>query len=113
MIDGIYTAYMTGAAGQSLAMFVFSGGTIAGADIAGITFSGTYDVVLNRMVGSVEYKMPAGTTSITGAVFEAPSNVILVPIDLPTEIDPSETYKITTPIGPVNAKFIKNISLRG
>ncbi|MFP5480278.1 MAG: hypothetical protein ACLGIE_11415 [Alphaproteobacteria bacterium] len=110
-LEGIYTAYLTGIAGQGLAMFVFTNGKIAGADMAGLTFSGSYSVESGRMVGEVIYTMPAGTMSITGASFDRESDAIRVPIDLPTKIDPRETYLINTPIGPLNAKFIKNVSL--
>lgn len=111
MIDGIYTAYMSGAAGQGLGMFVFNAGAIAGADVAGITFAGSYDVRDDRAVGMVEYVMPAASLSITGASFEQASGPIRVPIDLPIEIDPRTTYRINTPIGPLNVKFVKNVSL--
>jgi len=111
MIDGIYTAYLSGQAGQGLAMFVFVDGTIAGADLTGITFSGKYVIEGDRMKGSINYEMPAGTTSITGASFDSTSGNIAVPIDLPVNLDPNETYRIVTPIGPVNAIFVKNIKL--
>lgn len=109
MISGIYTAYLTGQAGQGMAMFVFKDGKIAGADIGGLTFSGFYKVENDRMVGNLIYEMPANSISITGASFEKASGAIEVPIDLPTSIDPKETYRINTPIGPLNAKFVKNI----
>jgi hypothetical protein len=57
--------------------------------------------------------MPAGSASITGASFEATSGPIEVPIDLPIVLDPEQTYRINTPIGPLNAKFVKNVSLEG
>ncbi|MBL9074619.1 hypothetical protein [Tabrizicola sp.] len=110
-LEGIYTAYLTGIAGQGIAMFVFTKGRIAGADMAGLTFSGSYSVKDGRMVGEVIYTMPAGTISITGASFDKYSDAIKVPINLPAEIDPTETYLINTPIGPLNAKFVKNASL--
>lgn len=113
MIDGIYTAYMTGAAGQGMAMFVFQSGKIAGADLMGLTFHGEYTVVDGRAIGTVCYSMPQGSMSITGAQFEFGSGEIVVPIDLPTEIDHAATYAIRTPIGPLNAKFVKNLSLGG
>ena len=110
ILDGIYTAYLTGQAGQGMAMFVFRDGNIAGADIAGLTFSGSYEVVNDRMVGNVIYEMPVDSVSITGISFEKASGKIEVPIDLPILLDPKETFRINTPIGPLNAKFIKNIS---
>lgn len=109
MIDGIYTAYMTGKTGQGMAMFVFRDGSIAGADMAGLTFSGKYTKENDRVKGHVEYRMPANSVSITGAAFEKPSDVISVPIDLPDQIDPNEVYQINTPIGPLNARFMQNV----
>lgn len=109
-VEGIYTAYLTGAAGQGLAMFVFRDGKIAGSDIAGLTFSGNYQVKDARLIGEVRYRMPAGSVSITGVSFEQSSDRIVVPLSLPEVIDPNETYRVDTPIGPLNAKFVKNVS---
>lgn len=111
MIDGIYTVYMTGTAGQTMAMFVFRDGVIAGADLIGLSFDGEYEVNENTAVGSVHYRMPANSISITGAQFDQPSETISVPISLPTKLDAEATYRIETPIGPVNAKFIKTKEL--
>lgn len=109
-VEGIYTAYLTGAAGQGMAMFMFKDGKIAGADVAGLTFSGEYIVDASRILGKISYRMPAGSTSITGTSFQKSSNEIVVPLSLPEEIDPNETYRLDTPIGPLNAKFVKNVS---
>jgi len=109
-VEGIYTAYFTGAAGQGMAMFVFRDGKIAGADIAGLTFSGNYEVKDSQLTGEVSFRMPAGSQSITGASFEQGSDNIMVPLSLPEKIDPNETYLFVTPIGPLNAKFVKNVS---
>lgn len=111
MIDGIYTAYLTGKAGQAMAMFVFNKGSIAGADMAGLTYAGSYSVEGGRARGEICYSMPAQSNSITGASFERPSDTIRVPIDLPETIDPAETYRILTPIGPLNARFMKHVEL--
>jgi hypothetical protein len=108
-IDGIYTAYLTGIAGQGMAMFVFRSGKIAGADISGLTFAGSYSVVKSRIKGQISFTMSAQSLSITGASFDESSSPIQVPIDLPVDIDTSETYRINTPIGPVNAKFVMNV----
>ncbi|HMS95446.1 MAG TPA: hypothetical protein PKA03_09545 [Tabrizicola sp.] len=109
MIDGIYTAYLTGIAGQGIAMFVFKDGKISGADMSGLTFSGSFKSDKGRIVGNISYVMPAGSVSITGASFEKASGKLDVPIDLPETLDPLETYRVNTPIGPLNAKFIKNV----
>ncbi len=109
MIDGIYTAYLSGQAGQAMAMFVFRSGAVAGADIAGLTYSGSYTTNEGRVVGEIVYRMPKGSVSITGASFEEPSGEIAVPFDFPEVLNPNETYRISTPIGPLNAKFHKNV----
>ena len=111
MIDGIYTGYMTGIGGQGMAMFVFKERRIAGADMAGLTFVGEYVEESGRVRGSIKYQMPAGSASITGAVFENESSSIEVALDLPSNIDPEETYRLETPTGAVNAKFVKNVAL--
>lgn len=109
-VEGIYTAYLTGAAGQSMAMFVFKSGRIAGADIAGLTIQGSYVLEDHNLIGEVQYRMPAGSVSITGASFEHASDDIVVPLLLPQRLDPNETYRVDTPIGPLNAKFVQNVS---
>ena len=106
--DGIYTAYLTGKAGQGMAMFVFKDGKIAGADMSGLTFSGSFSIEDGRASGTIAYQMPQGSVSITGVEFGKPSDKINVPFHLPIEIDKKETYRINTPIGPLNARFIKN-----
>lgn len=110
-IDGIYTAYMTGIAGQGIAMFVFTSGRIAGADVSGIIFEGDYEVSDQRVVGEIRYVMPPGTSSITGVTFEQPSEVLRVTVNLPCDLKEGETYRIETTIGPVNARFVKNVAL--
>ena len=63
------------------------------------------------LIGELVYTMPVGSTSITGASFDQHSDRIVVPLSLPAVIDPNETYCIDTPIGPINAKLVKNIGL--
>lgn len=111
MIDGIYTAFFTGTAGQAMAMFVFKDGKIGGADMVGVIFSGEYTVEAEQISGKVIFRMPAQSTSITGAVFETESEDIEVPITLPVYLNPSETYQFNTPIGTLNTKFQKNVEL--
>jgi hypothetical protein len=41
-INGFYAAYLTGSAGQGLAMLVFRNGTIVGVDAAGAKYDGAH-----------------------------------------------------------------------
>lgn len=108
MIDGIYTAYFASKAGNSMGMFVFKDGTIAGGDIGGWVYSGTYCVGDDGYaVGEVLFEIPVGGASITGATAQGQPLSVKVPIRLPVNIDPEETYRIETPQGPLNAKFRK------
>lgn len=107
-VEGIYSAYFTAAAGNSFGMFVFTRGLVAGADFAGGTYAGTYQLDGANLVGSVLLKAPGGVPLITGVSAPAGQPVeIPIPIRFPVPIDPDATYRIDTPAGPVNAKFRK------
>ncbi len=106
MIDGIYIAYFAGRTGTSMGMFVFKDGKIAGGDIGGWVYQGNYAIEQGGMaVGTIRFEMAKGTSSITGASAGDEPVRVDVPIRLPVALDPSETYRIETPIGPLNAKF--------
>ncbi|MCZ4262988.1 hypothetical protein O4G76_19350 [Limimaricola sp. G21655-S1] len=108
MIDGIYIAYFASKAGNSMGMFVFKNGIIAGGDIGGWVYKGEYTVGDDGFAeGAVTFEIPAGAASITGVTADDQPLSVRVPIHLPVIIDPDETYRIETPQGPLNAKFRK------
>ena len=108
MIDGIYIAYFTGAGGNGMGMFVFRDGKIAGGDTGAWVYRGTYQVDDEDMaVGEVDFEIPPGASSITGASAAGQPLSVKVPIRLPVDIDENATYRIETPHGPLNAKFRK------
>lgn len=108
-IEGFYAVYLTGAMGSSFAMFTFREGNIAGADVGGGKYDGTYTVdPKTEMVHClIEFILPIGQPSITGAVAQAEPMKLKVPLVLPTTIDPQQVHLVETPIGPVNAKLEK------
>lgn len=108
-IEGFYATYFTGAMGSSLAIFAFKNGGIAGADLGGGKYDGTFTVDSNTgMVHcSVDFVMSLGQQSITGATAVNEPIKINVPLALPSTIDPKEIFRIETPIGPINARFEK------
>ena len=111
MIEGIYTVHLTGRADHGVVMFVLSQGKIAGADLNGLVYSGHYTSSEDLIEGVVTFTMPAESTMITGISFPNGPTEIRVPIRLPKVISPSVTYLVQTPIGPINAKFVKNVEL--
>ena len=108
-IDGFYTAYFTGIAGQSIGMFVFIDGKIAGADAGGGRYDGTYTASEDgkHIVADVRFSMSAGGMSITGATSGAAPMSVPMKLMLPIDLQPHQVHRLETPIGPVNAKFEK------
>lgn len=107
-MEGFYVAYLTGAAGSSMAIFTFLRGVVVGADAGGMTYEGTYEVdeAASQVIGSLSYRVPAGVSLITG--FQAPEgSEIKMPFSIATSFADGDIVRIDTPAGPVNAKFQK------
>ena|SRR3990167_6290826 len=109
MFEGFYTAYMSGPTGQSLAMFVFRDGIVAGADVGGGIYSGSYaiDSVEQKVSLLVKFILPEESISIAGFETEAEPIELEVPIELPIKIDPNAVFTIRTSLGSINSKFTK------
>lgn len=107
-MDGFYVAYLTGVSGSSLAVFTFMRGVVAGADVGGVLYEGTYklDEAQSQVVGYVNYKIPAGVGLITGRVADD-SAKLSIPFSISSSFANGDVVKIDTPNGPVNAKFQK------
>lgn len=58
----------------------------------------------------VNFVLPIGNQSITGAIAANEPISLAVSVVLPTKLDPALYHRIETPIGPINARFEK---LRG
>lgn len=108
-IDGFYTAYFTGAAGQSIGMFVFLDGKIAGADAGGGRYDGTYVVHEDKgkILADIRFSMQVGGMSITGTSGGSAPLSVQMKLELPVDLVPHQVHRLETPIGPVNAKFEK------
>lgn len=108
-VDGMYTAYFTGATGNSLGMFIFQGGVITGADVGGGRYDGEYAFSENgkRIQGDVKFSLPIGNSTITGFAAETTPIVVELTLDLPAEFNRHDVHRIETPLGPINAKFEK------
>lgn len=107
--DGFYNAYFSGENGNSLAMFVFSDGRIAGADAGGGLYDGHYsfDDHNSQVNATITFILRFGHTSIAGATSGEEQVRVEVPVTLPNVIDPADIHRINTPLGPINARFQK------
>lgn len=105
--DGIYTAYLTGGAGNTFAMFVLRQGIIAGGDAAGGVYDGHYSLTDDgtSWVGAISFILPPGGSTITGRVASNEPIKIDVPIKLPLDFALDKVIRVETPTGPLNAKF--------
>src|ERR1035437_7011215 len=106
-MDGFYIAYVTGRAGNSVILLAIRGTILSGVDAGGLKYDGEIVSVEDGFKCSVVYIVPAGSTLITGS---APATEDLrVPLEfkLPKDFAKGVIVSITTPCGPVNAKFEK------
>jgi hypothetical protein len=103
----IYAAYFSGLTGASLGLFFIGDGVVAGADVGGIAYDGNYSVnASGDLVGTLAFVVPAGSPLITGFTAEPNSPVkIEMPLSLPACFYDGRVVRISTPTGPVNARF--------
>ena len=106
MAKALYVAYFTGVAGQSVGLFYIGDGVIAGIDVGGMQYDGTFSTAADGSLdGAVNYVLPAGIASITGAPVGAIPMPVAVKLNLPPDFYSGHTITIETPTGPVNARF--------
>lgn len=107
-MEGFYVGYCTGSMGNAVVLFVFKDGIIAGADMGGATYDGTFALTDDgqRISGTLTFNVANGATLITGASSSGPVR-FEVPITLPTNIANGDVQKINSPVGLVNVRFQK------
>lgn len=104
-VEGIYVSYLTGAAGNGVALLCFRNGMIVGADMSGLVFSGEYQVNEARILGKIRFTMPPFSTSIAGAATGYEPMAVDVPIELSLPIKEEDIFLIKTPVGQINARL--------
>ena len=109
IFDGFYASYLTGTLGSSFGMFTFKDGTIAGADTGGGKYDGVYEIGEqdNKCYCKIDFVLPLGGQSITGASAKDEPIRITVPVIFPGEIRSDEVFRVETIIGPVNVRLEK------
>ena len=108
-MDGFYSAYFTGAVGNSMALFAFRDGLITGVDVGGMQYDGTYKIDAERSIlsGTMVYVIQPGHQLITGAAAGDEPIRIEFPLELPVGFSDGRVLTIPTPTGAVNARFQK------
>ena len=108
MAKALYVAYFTGVACQSLALFYIGDGVLAGVDVATMKYDGNLTTQPDgTMEGVIEYVLPAGVSLITGAPAGVAPTRVSINLSLPAGFDDGRVVAIETPLGPVNAKFVR------
>ncbi len=111
LIDGIYSAYLTGSVGQGLALLVFRNGQITGADAMGVVFDGHYANLDDDTLSiKLTTKSPAHISLIQGGITGPEGEANELGFTVPRNFDTLEYIRIETKRGPINAKLVK---LRG
>lgn len=110
MTDGFYRIAYTGTAGSGFGILVFHLGKIAGADVVGATYYGTYTE--NETTRAVDYHVtmaaPAGIVPVqTGIPLAAPATIPISGRFSPEDIETGKPFLLQTPLGPVNIIFSK------
>lgn len=113
--DGFYISYMTGRTGNTLALFVFSNGVIAGADMGGGIYDGKYSVDEGTSMAhlTITFVLPAGNSSITGKSADMEPIRIKVPLELPVPTPSDSIFELNTPLGPLNTRFERIRGING
>jgi hypothetical protein len=110
MINGIFRIAFTGANGSGFGVLVLREGIIAGADIGGAVYDGTYtENSAAKEIGiNVTMTAPAGVAPVqTGVPLAAPISVPITATIAQADINSDKPTLLQSPLGPVNVIFRK------
>ena len=107
-MNGIYTAYLTGKAGNNLALLLLKDGIVSGADLVGGLFDGTYTLNEGGSVSlNLQITVPAGFPTLTGQPPEKEAKTVSFAATLPQNFLMLPFVRIDGETGPVNAAIKK------
>ena len=106
MIAGIYSITFRGAADRGIGMLVLQGGTVTGADAAGVLFDGTYKEDGERVSFSLTMTVPPGVVLVQGTAPRPVPDEVPIAASVPVKaLDNFEPVLMEMPPGPVNVIF--------
>ena len=106
MINGIYQINYRGAAGLGTGLLLFRNGVVAGADMLGGTYDGTYSVDGKTMTLKIKMVVPPGVSLVQGTLPQSTEYSIEFVVSAPVSaLENSQPVLLDLPPGPVNAIF--------
>jgi hypothetical protein len=108
-MDGFYVGYITGRAGNSMVLLVIRNARLVGADVSGMKYDGEVHPKPDTQgfTCRVSYTILPGATLITGPGPVATPTDITLNFELPANFAEGPIVRIDTPMGPLNARFMK------
>jgi hypothetical protein len=109
MADGIYRIAFTGAHGSGFGVIALLGGVVAGADVGGVLYDGTYrkEKSGDHITLQITMRMPAGSTPVqTGVAISRPADIPMQ-VTLPVDLAGGGPILIETPLGKMNVIVTK------
>jgi hypothetical protein len=109
----LYIAYVSGATGSNVILLYVSDNMIAGVDAGTGKYVGKGERLPNGALrGTVLLTVPAGIPLITGMPALEKATDLPISFELPPGFDSGNlTVPITTPLGPINARFEKFVEV--
>lgn len=109
MKRGLYSAFVTGVAGNSMLALYIGDGVIAGVDFGTGKYDGAYtDTEDGGITGVLNFSIAPNRPMITGGVSPAqPMPAIPITFDFPPNFEEGRIVALQTPLGPVNVRFEK------
>jgi hypothetical protein len=107
MTSGFYSMAYTGAVGTGFGLIALSKGVIAGADVAGGMYDGTYVERTSGIDFKMMMKLPSGAIPVqTGVPLTQAMNVPF-DVSLPNDLGAEQPLLLQLPLGPINVIFKK------
>ena len=106
MVDGIYQITFRGAADWGVGMLILKGGTVTGADVAGVLYDGTYSEQGEKLSVNLTLTVPPGVTLVQGTAPQSKEynfNFVLT-LDK-KDLETKQPVLMDLPPGPVNVIF--------
>lgn len=106
-IDGFYAVYLTSSTGNGAAMVVILNGKIAGADPFGVKIKGTCSRRADTYKAKVMIEVPPAGALLQGGNAGPDGSKYEIAFSFEHPLDGLPFRRIDTPLGPINAKFVK------